>query len=101
MQLLDGKLLSKKIEEKVSKGVMELKATQGSTPGLAVILVGQDPASSAYVNMKKKACDRVGFYSVTHEMPQDISQEAIENTISMMNNNPNIDGILVQLPLPP
>ena len=100
MQLLDGKLLSKKIEEKVSKGVAELKATQGSTPGLAVILVGQDPASAAYVNMKKKACDRVGFYSVTHEMPQDISQEAIENTISMMNNNPNIDGILVQLPLP-
>jgi methylenetetrahydrofolate dehydrogenase (NADP+)/methenyltetrahydrofolate cyclohydrolase len=50
--------------------------------------------------MKKKACDRVGFYSVTHEMPEDISQDAIENTITMMNDNPNIDGILIQLPLP-
>ena len=100
MQILDGRLLSKKIEEKVSTGVAKLKLKTGSTPGLAVILVGHDPASSAYVNMKKKACDRVGFYSVTHEMPEDISQDAIENTISMMNKNPNIDGILVQLPLP-
>jgi len=100
MQILDGKKLSQKIEELVSSGVNELKATTGSTPGLAVILVGQDPASVAYVNMKKKACDKVGFYSVTHEMPEDISQDAIENTITMMNQNPNIDGILVQLPLP-
>jgi len=101
MQILDGKALAKKIEEKVTIGVSELKESKGSTPGLAVILVGQDPASAAYVNMKKKACDRVGFYSVTHEMPEDISQDAIENTITMMNKNPNIDGILVQLPLPP
>ncbi len=50
--------------------------------------------------MKKKACDRVGFYSVTHEMPESITQEAIEETILMMNQNPNIDGILIQLPLP-
>ena len=63
-------------------------------------MVGNDPASQAYVGMKKKACDRVGFYSVTHEMPKNISQDAIENTITMMNNNPNIDGILIQLPLP-
>ena len=101
MQILDGKALSQKIEQKVKQGVSELKTATSRTPGLAVILVGQDPASAAYVNMKKKACDRVGFYSVSHEMPQDISQEAIENTISMMNQNPNIDGILVQLPLPP
>ncbi|MGE0739149.1 tetrahydrofolate dehydrogenase/cyclohydrolase catalytic domain-containing protein, partial [Sulfurimonas sp.] len=65
-----------------------------------VILVGKDPASAAYDSNKKKACDRVGFYSVTHEMTIDISQAAIENTIKMMNNNPNIDGILIQLPLP-
>ena len=101
MQILDGKALSKKIETNVANGVAEFKAETNSVPGLAVILVGQDPASAAYVNMKKKACDRVGFYSVTHEMPEDISQEAIEKTISMMNNNPNIDGILIQLPLPP
>ncbi|MDY0120652.1 MAG: bifunctional methylenetetrahydrofolate dehydrogenase/methenyltetrahydrofolate cyclohydrolase FolD [Sulfurimonas sp.] len=101
MQILDGKALSQKIEQNVTAGVKEFKAKSGSVPGLAVILVGQDPASAAYVAMKKKACDRVGFYSVTHEMPEDISQEAIEKTITMMNENPNIDGILIQLPLPP
>ncbi|QOY55820.1 bifunctional methylenetetrahydrofolate dehydrogenase/methenyltetrahydrofolate cyclohydrolase FolD [Candidatus Sulfurimonas marisnigri] len=101
MQLLDGKALSTKIETIVLSGVKEFKKISGSVPGLAVVLVGHDPASAAYVSMKKKACDRVGFYSVTHEMPEDISQEAIENTITMMNNNPNIDGILIQLPLPP
>jgi len=100
MQLLDGKSLSKKIEITVANEVEEFKKSSGVVPGLAVMLVGQDPASAAYVNMKKKACDRVGFYSVTHEMPQDISQETIENTIYMMNNNPSIDGILIQLPLP-
>lgn len=101
MQILDGRALSQKIEKKVKQGVIELKASTSHTPGLAVILVGQDAASAAYVNMKKKACDRAGFYSVSHEMPEDISQDAIENTITMMNKNPNIDGILVQLPLPP
>jgi methylenetetrahydrofolate dehydrogenase (NADP+)/methenyltetrahydrofolate cyclohydrolase len=100
MQLLDGKALSEKIQQQVSSQVKDLKSKTGSVPGLAVILVGQDPASAAYVNMKKKACDKVGFYSVTHEMPEDISQDAIENTIKMMNMNPNIDGILIQLPLP-
>jgi len=100
MQLLDGKKLSKKIELQVHDEVKKLKETCGCTPGLAVVLVGQDPASAAYVNMKKKACDRVGFYSITHDMPQNISQEAIENTIIRMNNDSSIDGILIQLPLP-
>ncbi len=101
MQILDGRALAKKIEDQVAVDVKKLKETTGRTPGLAVILVGNDPASHAYVSMKKKACDRVGFYSVTHEMPADISQDAIENTIKMMNQNPSIDGILIQLPLPP
>lgn len=101
MQILDGKKLSKKIELHVGDEVKILKETCGCTPGLAVVLVGHDEASAAYVNMKKKACDRVGFYSVTHEMPENISQETIENTIAMMNTNPSIDGILIQLPLPP
>ena len=100
MQLLDGKKLSKKIELQVTDEVKKLKETCGCTPGLAVVLVGQDPASSAYVNMKKKACDRVGFYSITHDMPETISQEAIEKTIIMLNNDTNVDGILIQLPLP-
>lgn len=100
MQILDGKALSKKIEERIAQEVKDLKSTCGCTPGLAVVLVGQDPASAAYVNMKKKACDKVGFYSITHDMPETISQEAIEKTIIMMNNDSNIDGILIQLPLP-
>jgi len=101
MQILDGKALSSKIKEEVGQEVVQLRNETGVVPGLAVILVGSDPASQAYVSMKKKACDTVGFYSVTHEMPADISQDAIEKTIEMMNQNPNIDGILIQLPLPP
>lgn len=100
MQILDGKLLAKKIEDRVTLEATALKEATGRVPGLAVILVGSDPASHAYVGMKKKACDRAGFYSVTHEMPEDISQETIEKTIEMMNENPGIDGILIQLPLP-
>jgi len=101
MQLLDGKALSKKIKNGVGKEIKELKADKGIVPGLAVLLVGNDPASHVYVGMKKKACEEVGIYSITHEMPDDISQEAIIDTIKMMNENPNIDGILIQLPLPP
>ncbi len=100
MQLLDGKALSKKIELQVAEEVKLLKDKCGCTPGLAVVLVGQDPASAAYVSMKKKACDRAGFYSITHDMPETISQEAIEKTITMLNNDTNVDGILIQLPLP-
>ncbi|MDY0232821.1 MAG: bifunctional methylenetetrahydrofolate dehydrogenase/methenyltetrahydrofolate cyclohydrolase FolD [Sulfurimonas sp.] len=100
MQILDGKALSKKIEDRVTRETKELKSICGCTPGLAVVLVGKDPASEAYVNMKKKACDRVGFYSITHEMPETISQEAIEKSIVKMNNDSSIDGILIQLPLP-
>ena len=100
MQLLDGRKLSKKIELQITDEVKKLKESCGCTPGLAVVLVGQDPASATYVGMKKKACDRVGFYSITHDMPQDISQEAIEQIIVRMNEDPSIDGILIQLPLP-
>lgn len=100
MQLLDGKKLSNKIEEQITQETKKLKDTCGCTPGLAVVLVGQDPASEAYVAMKKRACDRAGFYSITHDMPETISQEAIEKTIGMLNNDTNVDGILIQLPLP-
>ncbi len=99
MQILDGKALSEKITNQVSKEVKQLKE-KSITPGLAVMLVGNDPASHAYVSMKAKACKKTGIYSIVHEMPEDISQEKILETISMMNKNPNINGILVQLPLP-
>ncbi len=99
MQILDGKALSQKITAHVAGEVKALKA-EGITPGLAVMVVGDDPASHAYVGMKAKMCKNTGIYSIVHEMPDDISQEKILETITMMNQNPNINGILVQLPLP-
>ncbi|MCK5293923.1 MAG: bifunctional methylenetetrahydrofolate dehydrogenase/methenyltetrahydrofolate cyclohydrolase FolD [Arcobacteraceae bacterium] len=99
MTILDGKKLSHKIRENVKLEVQKLQKNN-ITPGLAVILVGSDPASAAYVNMKSKACKEAGIYSMVHEMPESISQENILEIIEMMNNNSNIDGILVQLPLP-
>jgi methylenetetrahydrofolate dehydrogenase (NADP+)/methenyltetrahydrofolate cyclohydrolase len=100
MVLLDGKALSDKIKKQVKVDVEELQQTRQITPGLAVILVGNDSASATYVKMKSKSCSDAGIYSVVHEMPATISQESILKTIDMMNQNPNIDGILVQLPLP-
>lgn len=100
MQLIDGKSLAKKVQTTVANEVAKLKQEKNIVPGLAVILVGDDPASHAYVKMKAKACENVGFYSITHNMPDTISQDEIIATIEMMNNNPRIDGILVQLPLP-
>jgi len=100
MQLIDGKSLANKVQTNVASEVEDLKQTKNIVPGLAVILIGDDPASHAYVKMKAKACEKVGFYSITHNMPDSISQDEIIATIEMMNNNPRIDGILVQLPLP-
>jgi len=100
MQLIDGKNLAQKVQGNVAKEVEELKQVKNIVPGLAVLLIGDDPASHAYVKMKAKACERVGFYSITHNMPETISQDEIIATIKMMNDNPRIDGILVQLPLP-
>ncbi|MCK5854766.1 MAG: bifunctional methylenetetrahydrofolate dehydrogenase/methenyltetrahydrofolate cyclohydrolase FolD [Sulfurovaceae bacterium] len=100
MQLIDGKSLSKKVQEYVKSEVETLKIEKNMVPGLAVVIVGDDPASHAYVGMKEKACKNVGFYSIAHKMPDTITQEEIINIITMMNNNPHIHGILIQLPLP-
>ena len=100
MQLIDGKSLANKVQTSVTSEVEKLKQEKNIVPGLAVILIGDDSASHAYVKMKAKACEEVGFYSITHNMPDTISQDEIIATIEMMNNNPRIDGILVQLPLP-
>jgi len=100
MQLIDGKSLAAKVQQNVAEEVEQLKQEKNIVPGLAVILVGDDPASHAYVKMKAKACEKVGFYSITHNMPDTISQDEIIEIIEMMNANPHIDGILVQLPLP-
>ena len=100
MQRIDGKALANKVQTDIGIKVEQLKQEKNIVPGLAVILIGDDPASHAYVKMKAKACENVGFYSITHNMPDTISQEEIIATIEMMNLNPRIDGILVQLPLP-
>ena len=100
MTILDGKALSNKIKEEVKVEVEELQSTKQITPGLAVILVGNDAASATYVGMKAKSCKNAGIYSVVHEMPDTISQNEILDIIYRMNENPNLDGILVQLPLP-
>ena len=99
MTILDGKKLSEKIKENLKKEVEELKA-KGITPGLAVILVGDDPASQTYVKMKRNACQKVGIYSVVHEFPENITEKELLSTIKMINENPNIHGLLIQLPLP-
>ena len=99
MTILDGKKLSEKIKNQVKTEVDELKK-EGITPGLAVILVGNDPASQTYVRMKKNACEKVGMYSVVHEFPESITEKELLSTIDMINENPNIHGLLIQLPLP-
>ena len=86
MQLIDGKLLSKKVQDYVQLEVETLKKEKGIVPGLAVVIVGDDPASHAYVSMKEKACKNVGFYSIAHKMPNTITQEEIIQIIQMMNN---------------
>ena len=100
MVLLEGKILSAKIKEEVKVEVTKIVKEKNITPGLAVILVGNDAASATYVASKAKACKDAGIYSVVHEMPESITQEELLETINMMNNNPKLDGILVQLPLP-
>jgi len=99
MTLIDGKELSQKIRKNVKKEI-EILESVGVTPGLAVILVGDDPASKTYVSMKEKACEEAGIYSIVHKMPTSISQDKILEILDMINKNDYIDGILVQLPLP-
>ena len=100
MTILDGKALSNKIKDEVKVEVEELIKEKQITPGLAVILVGNDAASATYVASKAKSCKNAGIYSVVHEMPDTITQEELLETIKRMNENPSLDGILVQLPLP-
>ena len=97
--LIDGKLVSKKVKEDVANRVKELEE-KGIKPGLAVIIVGDDPASRVYVNNKKKACTEVGFYSEEYALPADTSMEELLELIDVLNNRQDINGILCQLPLP-
>ena len=98
-QLIDGKALSLQLRNDVRQGVATLKS-QGITPGLAVVLVGDNPASEVYVRNKVKACEDTGMHSVLERHGADLSQAALLARIEALNQDPTIHGILVQLPLP-
>lgn len=98
-QLIDGKLISTHIKGELKEEVAQLKE-QGITPCLAVIQVGNDPASSVYVNNKKKACAYIGIESLSYELDETISQDTLLELIAELNENEKVNGILVQLPLP-
>ena len=100
MKLLDGKSLSKKIFKKVAIEVQEFKKKHSFAPGLAVVLIGDNPASEIYVRNKIKACQQVGFHSVLKHLPASTSKIELKKQIDELNANKNIHGILVQLPLP-
>jgi methylenetetrahydrofolate dehydrogenase (NADP+) / methenyltetrahydrofolate cyclohydrolase len=98
--ILDGKGLSRQNEVTLKEKVKILKQKFGFTPTLRVILVGENPASIAYVNSKKKACDRVGIDGEIIRLPLDTQEEALIEKIEALNHDPKVDGILIQLPLP-
>ena len=99
-QLIDGKAVSAKVKEQVRLETQALIEKHGITPGLAVVIVGNDPASRVYVNNKKKACEAVGFKSFEYALPEETSQEELLALVETLNADPNVNGILVQLPVP-
>lgn len=100
MTLLDGKLTSKKLRARFAEEVCRYEGETGKRPGLAVILVGNNPASQTYVKNKELACSEVGFYSEVHRLPEETTQEELLALIDSLNRNDAIHGILVQLPVP-
>lgn len=100
MQIIDGKKVSAEVKEQVRIETQQLKDNYGITPGLAVVIVGDDPASRVYVNNKKKACEAVGFKSEEYALPAETTQDELMKLVDELNNNKDINGILVQLPLP-
>lgn len=100
-KLIDGKAIAESLREEVKQSVTNRVAKGLSVPGLATVIVGNNPASKVYVRMKQKACQEVGIISVGHELPADASQKDVEALVEGLNADPDIHGILVQLPLPP
>ncbi len=98
--LIDGKAIAKQLRDSVKEKVSQRITNGLRAPGLAVILVGCDPASQVYVGSKRKACEEVGFVSRSYDLPPTTSQEELYHLIDKLNNDDAIDGILVQLPLP-
>ncbi len=95
-QIIDGKAIAKALKEELA----DIVSKMAQKPALAVILVGEDPASKVYVRNKIKACEKTGIQSIERRLPEDTTNEAIETTINALNNDDSVDGILLQLPLP-
>lgn len=100
MKLIDGKAVAEEVKQSLKQDVTEFQRRTGRVPHLAAILVGDNPASKAYVNNKVKSCQQVGFNSTLIKLEDDITEETLLNHIKALNENPDIDGFIVQLPLP-
>ena len=98
--IIDGKAIAEKVRQEVRQAVARMKEDHGYTPGLATVLVGENPASATYVRSKRKTCEELGIISFGHELPADATQQQVEKLVADLNANPNVNGILVQLPLP-
>lgn len=98
-KIIDGKVIAAELREEMKGEVGELKAS-GLTPGLAVVIVGENPASKVYVGQKEKTCANLGIYSEKHALPADVSEEELIGLIHKLNGDPRVHGVLVQLPLP-
>jgi methylenetetrahydrofolate dehydrogenase (NADP+)/methenyltetrahydrofolate cyclohydrolase len=99
-QIIDGKAFAEALRGRVGEAAAAFAAQTGRRPGLAVVLVGDDPASQVYVGAKGKACEAAGMASFEHRLPADTSEAALLSLVERLNNDPEVDGILVQLPLP-
>ncbi len=99
-KLIDGKLVSAQVKEQVREEAAAIYEKHGIKAGLAVVIVGNDPASRVYVNNKKKACEAVGFQSFEYALPEETTQEELLELVETLNNDPKVNGILVQLPVP-
>jgi len=98
--IIDGKAIAKQVRNAVASKVKQRVENGLRAPGLAVVLVGLDPASQVYVGSKRKACEEVGFVSKSYDLPADSTEQQILDLVDSLNNDPEVDGILVQLPLP-
>ncbi|RMF05675.1 bifunctional methylenetetrahydrofolate dehydrogenase/methenyltetrahydrofolate cyclohydrolase FolD [Candidatus Woesearchaeota archaeon] len=99
-KIIDGKKVAEEIKENLKVEVSEFREKNGFPPGLAVVQVGNNPASTAYVSFKQKACEQTGIYSVKHHLDESVSEEELLSLIGKLNSDSKIHGILVQLPLP-
>ncbi|RUR32625.1 bifunctional methylenetetrahydrofolate dehydrogenase/methenyltetrahydrofolate cyclohydrolase FolD [Vreelandella nanhaiensis] len=99
-QLIDGKAIAAHVRQRVAEKIAARQHAGARAPGLAVVVVGEDPASHVYVSNKHRACEQAGIRSFKHELPADTTQQALEALVDQLNDDENVDGILVQLPLP-